>query len=69
MVASNLGIELHRTIVSCIFFADDIVLISNTVEGLIELQAIVQRHCNDLNMKLSISKSKIISYGEILGSA
>ena len=24
MVASNLGIELHRTIVSCIFFADDI---------------------------------------------
>ena len=24
LVASNLGIELHRTIVSCIFFADDI---------------------------------------------
>ena len=64
LAASNLGIELHKTIVSCIFFADDILLISNTVEGLIELQAIVQRHCNDLNMKLSISKSKIMSYSE-----
>ena len=64
LVASNLGIELHRIIVSCIFFADDIILLSNTVEGLLELQAIVQHHCNDLNMKLSIKKSKIMSYCE-----
>ena len=77
LVLSRQGVLLHRVCVSVILFADDIVLVSSTVEGLQVLQDIVQRHCNILKMKLSISKSKVMSYsdrrwelhdgGEVLG--
>ena len=40
---------------------DDIVLISRTAEGLQELLTIVQRHCSDLKMTLSVSKCKVMS--------
>ena len=61
LAASNLGVELYRVCVSALFFADDFVLISKTSEGLRLLNDIVLRHCNDLRMKLSISKSKVMS--------
>jgi hypothetical protein len=55
------GVLLHKVCVSAIFFADDLVLIAKTAEGLKELLEIVQRHCVDLSMKLSIPKSKVMS--------
>ena len=61
LAASNIGVLLHKICVSAIFFADDIVLISKTPEGLRQLHNIVQRHCSLLQMRLSISKSKVMS--------
>ena len=58
---SNLGVMLYKVCISCLFFADDIVLVSRDAEGLRELLDIVQRHCVELDMKLSVSKSKVMS--------
>ena len=61
LASSILGVMLYTVCVSTLFFADDFVLIARTAEGLRELQNIVQRHCSALCMKLSISKSKVMS--------
>ena len=61
LVASNLGVLLKKICISAIFFADDIALVSRTPEGLRTLHEIVQRHCLSLNMKLSVTKSKVMS--------
>ena len=59
--ASNLGILLSKVCVSVLLFADDILLISDSADGLRLLRDIVQRHVSSLKMKLSITKSKIMS--------
>ena len=59
--ASNLGVLLHKVCVSVLLFADDIVLISDSADGLRQLRDIVQRHVSGLKMKLSITKSKVMS--------
>ena len=58
---SNLGVLLFKVCISCLFFADDIALVARDDDGLRLLLDIVQRHCVDLSMKLSISKSKVMS--------
>ena len=59
--ASNLGILLRKVCVSVLLFADDILLISDSADGLRLLRDIVQRHVSSLKMKLSITKSKVMS--------
>ena len=59
--ASNLGVLLHRVCVSSLFFADDILLVARDADGLRMLLDIVQQHCKELDMKLSVSKSKVMS--------
>ena len=61
LVSSNLGVKLKRFCISALFFADDIVLISRSTDGLRTLHDIVLQHCSSLNMKLSVSKSKVMS--------
>ena len=61
LVSSSLGVQLRRFCISALFFADDIVLISRSTEGLRTLHSIVLRHCSSLNMTLSVSKSKVMS--------
>ena len=61
LVASRLGIILRKVCVSVLFFADDILLISKTPEGLRTLHEIVQKHCSSLKMSISITKSKVMS--------
>ena len=58
---SGLGVKLHKICISCLFFADDIVLVARDSDGLRVLLDIVQRHCVELDMKLSVSKSKVMS--------
>ena len=58
---SKLGFILHRVCISSLFFADDIVLIARDADGLRLLRDIVQRHCAELDMTLSVSKSKVMS--------
>jgi hypothetical protein len=55
------GVKLFRVIINAIFFADDIVLVARTADGLRELLQVVQRHCKDLKMVLSKEKSKVLS--------
>ena len=55
------GVKLNKFRVSALFFADDIVLVSRTSQGLKELLALVNKHCGILKMKLSVSKSKVLS--------
>ena len=59
--ASNLGVLLKKIRVSVILFADDIVLISESADGLRRLRDIVQLHMSELKLKLSVSKSKVMS--------
>ena len=59
--ASNLGVLLRRICVSVLLFADDIVLVSNSEEGLRRLLDIVKRHVAGLRMELSVKKSKVMS--------
>ena len=61
LTASNLGVRMYRVTISSLLFADDIVLVARDAEGLRLLLDIVQRHCVNLNMTLSLKKSKIIS--------
>ena len=61
LTVASQGVKLHNFTISAIFFADDIVLIARTADGLRELLEIVNRHCADLKMSLSVSKSKVIS--------
>ena len=52
---------LHKKCISCLFFADDIALIARDADGLCLLLNIVQKHCKDMDLKLSIKKSKVMS--------
>ena len=64
LTRSTLGVKLHSVVISALFFADDVVLIARTAEGLKELLSVVQAHCRSLRMRLSAPKSKIISPAE-----
>ena len=58
---SGLGVQMLRMNFSCIFFADDIALLSSTVEGLRSLLSMAQSHCDALRMTISVPKSKVMS--------
>ena len=62
---SGLGDALHLSklgIISTLFFADDLVLISSTPKtGMNMLQGIVAKFCRDMRMELSTSKTFILS--------
>ena len=58
---SKMGFILHRMCISSLFFADDIALIARDADGLRMLRDIVQKHCKELNMTLSVSMSKVMS--------
>ena len=58
---SKMGFILHRMCISSLFFDDDIALIARDADGLRMLRDIVQKHCKELNMTLSVSMSKVMS--------
>ena len=47
---SSKGFQLGGIIASGLLFADDIVLISRSFEGLVRLISLVQRHCDELKL-------------------
>ena len=64
---AGLGEKLHAMkegVISALFFADDLVLVSRTkVRGMERMLKEVSRFCNDMHMKLSIEKTIILSNG------
>ena len=55
---SSDGFKLGRVCVSGLFFADDLVLLSPTSEGLLRLLQMVKRHTDLLKMELNTGKDK-----------
>ena len=60
---SNLGFALHGQDMAGLLFADDIVLISKTADGLKTLFGLVKSHCDDLLLEINTGegKSEIVS--------
>ena len=62
MRAGDLGIKLESGEVVCILlFADDIILVADSVESLEKLKKILEQWCLDFRMKISISKTNVIT--------
>jgi len=54
---TKLGIEFGQVTITALFFADDLLLLSNTPKGgMNKLLSIVTKFCNDMRMKLSVTK-------------
>ena len=61
---SKLDMKVGGTIVSGLFFSDDLVLISKTCNrGMNKLLGIVNRFCNDMRMQFSVEKTHILTTG------
>ena len=58
---STEGVKMYKIVVSGLFFADDVVLVARSAQGLRNLLELVQFHCKDLRMQLSPKKCKIMS--------
>ena len=62
MRARGLGIKLDSGEIVCILiFADDIILIADSIETLDELRQILEQWCSDFWMKISISKTSVVT--------
>ena len=58
------GVQFNGVTISALFFADDLVLISRTKRrGMPRLLNAVQRFCLDMDMKLAVDKTVVLSYG------
>ena len=61
---SKLGIPLGKEVLTGLFFADDLILISKTARrGMGQLLRMVDRFCKDTDMALSVSKTFMLTTG------
>ena len=60
---SNL-IELGGCTVLCLFWADDLVLISKTKEGLRELLNMLDKYSADWKIEINIEKAKVVIFNK-----
>ena len=59
---TNLGVDFGHTTLTALFFADDLLLLSSTPKGgMNKLLNIVTEFCNDMRMKLSVTKTYILT--------
>ena len=66
---TKLGVKLGNVILTALFFADDLLLLSRTPKrGMNKLLKIVAQFCNDMKMKLSTSKTYILTNSRNQGS-
>ena len=62
MRATGVGVHVESGVfINVLLFADDIILIANSPETLDQLKDIMETWCLDFRMKISISKTKIIT--------
>ena len=61
LTSSSVGFDIGGLTISGLLFADDIVLISCSIDGLENLVNIVKCHCDTLKLEISIKKSKIVT--------
>ena len=65
LTTSSIGFKLGGMTVSGLLFADDIVLVSMSLDGLRQLINIVKNHCDVLKLEISVQKSKIVTPADI----
>ena len=60
--STKLGVKLGNVMLTALFFADDLLLLSRTPKsGMNKLLRIVSRFCMDMHMKLATSKTYILT--------
>ena len=52
------GIKIGTVVVSCLFFADDLLLVSRDENGLLRLLSLVKYHADLINMEINTGKDK-----------
>ena len=65
---SGYGTHVINMCISCIFFADDIVLLSPSRHGLQKLLDICVKYCEQFCLDFNVTKSKIMIVGKALNS-
>ena len=63
--ASGMGFHLGSICISGLLFADDIVLVARSAQGLLHLLEIVKSNCDLLKLKISEIKSQVVSPDEM----
>ena len=63
--AQNLGVEFDNSRLSILLYADDIVLISENEKNLQKMLKLVDKWCSKWQMKVNISKTKVIHFRKI----
>jgi exonuclease III len=61
LTRSDHGFLVSGLKICSLFYADDIVLVDSSISRLKELIYLVKKHCDALNMSISISKSNVVS--------
>ena len=59
---SNLGVNMKDIVISAIGQADDVVLVSNSIDNLKHLAWLTERYCQKYRVKLVAAKTKLIAY-------
>ena len=66
---TKLGVKLKEKVLTALFFADDLLLLSRSLKrGMNRLLRIVSQFCSDMKMKLSSSKTYILTNTGYVGS-
>jgi hypothetical protein len=61
---SNLGVKIFGQTISGLLFADDLVLIAKTMEGVKHLRGVCQQYFEEHGLKINCDKSNILTLGE-----
>ena len=57
-------LELNRKPISCLLYADDIILLSESAKGLQKSLDILKTYCDKWNLKIHIGKTKVIVFNK-----
>jgi hypothetical protein len=64
IVWSNDSVYLQDKKISCLLYADDLILISDSEQGLQDRLNILHKYCKDWCMKININKTKVIIFNK-----
>ena len=57
-------LELKKKPISCLLYADDIILLSESAKGLQKSLDILKTYCDKWNLKINIGKTKVIVFNK-----
>ena len=62
---SGFGCDIIRILIACIFFADDVVLLSPSRHGLQQMLNICVSYCKEFCLDFNVKKSKVMVVGKL----